>query len=59
MSVKDENGNVMSNEQYDDKITEKLKSYNVDYVLLIGWMRILTDKFVEYWKNRVINIHPR
>lgn len=46
------------NEDYDLQIVNALVSYNVDYVLLVGWMRILTPIYVSIFKDRTINIHP-
>lgn len=45
-------------EKYDSKLCEVLKSYDVDYVFLIGWMRLCTPIFVNSFRNRAINIHP-
>lgn len=42
----------------DAVITEKLKRYNVDLVVLVGYMRILSKNFIEVWANKVINVHP-
>lgn len=49
---------TMTNEEYDRKLLDVLAKYNVDYVLLIGWMRILSETFVQEMKNKIINIHP-
>ncbi len=45
-------------ETYDREIVEILKKYDVDYVLLAGYMRILSGYFVNSFKNRILNIHP-
>jgi len=34
-------------EEFDDKLIELLRKYNVDLVVLIGYMRILTPRFVK------------
>ena len=41
----------------DDKIISTLKSYKVDLVVLAGWMRIVSPKFI-YSFERIINVHP-
>jgi phosphoribosylglycinamide formyltransferase 1 len=45
-------------EQFDNEISTLLKKYNIDLVLLIGFMRILSTKFCEEWKMRLLNVHP-
>ena len=45
-------------EQFDQKMAEILGKENVDLIVLVGYMRILTRKFVESFKNKIINVHP-
>ncbi|MBC8174716.1 MAG: phosphoribosylglycinamide formyltransferase [Candidatus Marinimicrobia bacterium] len=45
-------------EKFDAEMTEMLKSYEVDLVLLIGFMRILSPWFCQRWSNRILNVHP-
>ncbi len=47
-----------SREEFEKKLIEKLDSYNVDYVILAGFMRVLTVFFINHFKNRILNIHP-
>ena len=44
--------------EYDSKITSVLEEHKVDLVILIGYMRILSDSFVQQWKGKVLNVHP-
>lgn len=48
----------VNREVYDAQITNVLRENQVDLVVLIGYMRILSDKFIRDWQNRIINIHP-
>jgi formyltetrahydrofolate-dependent phosphoribosylglycinamide formyltransferase len=41
----------------DDKLISTLKSYKVDLVVLAGWMRIVSPKFISSF-DRIINVHP-
>ncbi len=45
-------------EEYDRKVVEELKKYNVVLVLLAGFMRIVTSALIEPFRNRIMNIHP-
>ena len=47
-----------SREEFDRDVTTILKQYNVELVLLIGFMRILSAEFCQAWRNRVLNVHP-
>ena len=43
---------------FDAEITEVLKKHEVDLVLLIGFMRILSSSFCREWRDRILNVHP-
>jgi phosphoribosylglycinamide formyltransferase-1 len=43
---------------YDQKLRHVLDEYQVQVVLLAGFMRILSDEFVEAYTGRMLNIHP-
>jgi phosphoribosylglycinamide formyltransferase-1 len=43
---------------FDAAIGAALHAAEVQLVCLAGFMRILTDKFVLDWRDRMINIHP-
>ena len=45
-------------EKFDAEITTVLKNYNVDLILLIGFMRILSDTFCREWRDQILNVHP-
>lgn len=47
-----------TSEDYDVDICKTLIEYNVNYIFLVGWMRLLTSKFVNAFRNKIINIHP-
>ena len=47
-----------SREEFDKNVTTILKQYNVELVLLIGFMRILSAEFCQAWRDRVLNVHP-
>ena len=35
-----------------------LEDNNIGLVLLIGYMKLMSDGFVDRWRNKVMNIHP-
>ena len=43
---------------FDAEMTGVLKKHEVDLVLLIGFMRILSSSFCREWRNRILNVHP-
>ena len=42
----------------EDLIIRYFKSLDVDYIVLAGWMRILSSKFIRAFPDKIINIHP-
>ncbi|MBY6186643.1 phosphoribosylglycinamide formyltransferase [Marinobacter hydrocarbonoclasticus] len=47
-----------SREDYDARLEAELNQLNVDLVVLAGFMRILSDGFVNRFAGRMLNIHP-
>jgi phosphoribosylglycinamide formyltransferase-1 len=47
-----------SREIFDNAMDIALKAANVEIVALAGFMRLLSPRFVENWRGRMINIHP-
>jgi phosphoribosylglycinamide formyltransferase-1 len=47
-----------SREALDQAIVKTLRQYEVDWVIMAGWMRIVTAVLIEAFPERVINIHP-
>ena len=45
-------------EIFDKEISQRLKEKEVDLILLIGFMRILSGGFVSEWSGKIINVHP-
>ncbi|MGZ3645863.1 MAG: phosphoribosylglycinamide formyltransferase [Ktedonobacteraceae bacterium] len=42
----------------ESRLTTLLQLFQVDLIVLAGWMRILSAAFLEQFPQRVINIHP-
>lgn len=49
---------TLDRSEYDRQLAGIVLSYRPDWVLLAGWMRLLSMAFLEHFPGRVINIHP-
>lgn len=47
-----------SRQALDRAIIELLQQYNVDLVIMAGWMRIVTQVLIDAFPERILNIHP-
>ena len=45
-------------EVFDEAMHQQLLAWEVDVVILAGFMRILTPTFVNKWQGKMLNIHP-
>ena len=45
-------------EEFDNEMTAVLKNNQIDLILLIGFMRILSSEFCLEWQGRLLNVHP-
>jgi len=44
--------------EFDQEVTNHLKDNNVELILLIGFMRILSNEFCHRWQDKILNVHP-
>ena len=42
----------------EQRLVEKLKSLKIDFIVLAGYLRILSEDFCKLYSNRMINVHP-
>ena len=47
-----------SRESFEDELVHSLDAFAPDYLLLAGFMRILTEGFLARYPRRILNIHP-
>ncbi len=45
-------------EKDETKVLQILKDENIDLVVLAGYLAIISDEFINQYKNKIINIHP-
>ncbi len=43
---------------FEDAILEQLKAYDIDVIVLAGFMSILSKRFTDLYPNRMLNVHP-
>ena len=45
-------------EEFESKIIENLDGRGIDFIVLAGFMSILSENFTNHYKDRIINVHP-
>lgn len=45
-------------EEFNKAFLKKLDSYNVDLVVLAGFLVVIPEEMIQKYRNRIINIHP-
>lgn len=45
-------------EEFNEALLKKVQSFNVDLVVLAGFLVAIPDAMVDAYENRIINIHP-
>ena len=47
-----------SQEEFEEKLIDVLEKYNIQLIVLAGFMCILSENFTKKYANRIINVHP-
>ncbi|MBD2443348.1 phosphoribosylglycinamide formyltransferase [Dolichospermum sp. FACHB-1091] len=47
-----------SRQKFDSKVVQILQRYDVEFVIMAGWMRLVTQVLIDAFPQRMINIHP-
>ncbi len=50
--------NFASPQEYDAEIVKIFNKYKVNFVVLAGYLKFLTPELINYYPNRILNIHP-
>ncbi len=48
----------LAREEFDQRLRDRLEPLAIDYVVLAGFMRILSPVMLERYPDRIVNIHP-
>jgi phosphoribosylglycinamide formyltransferase 1 len=48
----------LKREAYDQQVSGALREASAELVLLIGYMRIVSEEFVNTWRGKLLNVHP-
>ena len=43
---------------YENKILLSLRKHEINFICLAGYMKIISNKLINNYKNKIINIHP-
>ncbi len=49
---------ALNTDIFEQKIITTIDSYNINFIILAGFMRILSSSFINKYKDKIINIHP-
>lgn len=53
-----ESRGMTAREAFDRKVHALLSNDDIDLIVMIGYMRIVSPWFVQQWEGRMINVHP-
>jgi phosphoribosylglycinamide formyltransferase 1 len=44
--------------EYESEILEKLRQYEIEFIILAGYMRLIGPTLLQKYSQRIVNIHP-
>lgn len=48
----------VSREAYEADVVRELQARGIDFIILAGYMRLITSTLLSAYENRILNIHP-
>jgi len=49
---------VKKSPDFESKLIECIEQYDIDLIVLAGFMCILSENFISHFRDRIINVHP-
>ena len=53
-----EESSCKNRDDFEEKIIKKLRESDIELIIMAGWMKIVTEKFIDSVSKKIINIHP-
>ena len=53
-----EESSCKNRDDFEKKIIKKLRESDIELIIMAGWMKIVTEKFINSVNNKIINLHP-
>ena len=53
-----EESSCKNRDDFEKKIIKKLRESDIELIIMAGWMKIVTEKFIDSVSKKIINIHP-
>lgn len=47
-----------SQEAFEEELIKTLQNHDIDFIVLAGFLAILSSRFTKLYANRIINVHP-
>ena len=53
-----EESSCQNRDDFEKKIIKKLRESDIELIIMAGWMKIVTEKFINSVSKKIINLHP-
>jgi len=53
-----ERKNIKTRDEFESEIIENLEQENIELICLAGFMRLISPRFVQRYRHKILNIHP-
>ena len=53
-----EESSCKNRDDFEKKIIKKLRESDIELIIMAGWMKIVTEKFINNVGKKIINLHP-